>query len=88
MPQRLASSYFDKTVERSKFLESTFMDIASYLVDRYPDSDHHLVYSGHGGPGGRLFGSSIFKQDAYGFLEFWSQSLGRLLGVIDMGGAL
>ena len=50
MPQGSDLLYFEKTVERSKFLKSTFMDIASYLVVRYPDSDHHLVYSGHGGP--------------------------------------
>ena len=71
---------------RSRFLQSTFMDIASYLVDRYPDSDHHLMYSGHGGPGGALFAAQLIKDDAHGFLEFWSQSLGRPLGVIDMGG--
>ena len=72
--------------ERSTFLKSTFKDISSYLVDQYPNSDHHLIYSGHGGPGGALFGGQLYKQDAYSVLQFWSQSLGKKLGVIDMGG--
>ena len=72
--------------ERSSFLKSAFMDIASYLVDRHPRADHHLKYNGHGGPGGGLFNGYLKKVHAYEFLEFWSQSLGRPLGVIDMGG--
>ena len=74
------------TSERSSFLKSAFMDIASYLVNQHPGSDHHLKYNGHGGPGGRFFNGYLEKVHAYEFLEFWSQSLGRPLGVIDMGG--
>ena len=74
------------TDERSAFLKSAFMDIASYLVSRHPNSDHHLAYSGHGGPGGALFELQLKYDHAHEFLNFWSQSLGEPLGVIDMGG--
>ena len=74
------------TEESSSFLRAAFVDIASYLVNRYPDSSHHLKYRGHGGPGGRLFVGLLSKSDSYGFLKAWSQALGRPLGVIDMGG--
>ena len=74
------------TDARSDFLKSAFIDITSYLVDRHPGSDHHLAYSGHGGPGGRLFGGQLEREHTYDFLESWSQSLGRPLGVVDMGG--
>ncbi len=74
------------TVERSLFLKSTFMDIVLYLVNQHPSSEHHLAYSGHGGPGGRLFAGQLNPDHADAFLSFWSESLGKLLGVIDMGG--
>ncbi len=74
------------TEERSDFLKSTFIDIASYLVNQYPDSGHHLMYSGHGGPGGALFELQLRHDDANAFLASWSQALTRPLGVIDMGG--
>ena len=74
------------TVERSLFLKSTFMDIVLYLVNQDPSSEHHLAYSGHGGPGGRLFAGQLNPDHADAFLSFWSESLGKLLGVIDMGG--
>ena len=74
------------TDARSEFLKAAFIDITSYLVDRHPGSQHHLMYSGHGGPGGRLFAGLLNYDHAYDFLESWSQSLGRPLGVIDMGG--
>ena len=88
--QFLISKYTDMpqpyTDERSAFLKSAFMDIASYLVNRHPNSDHHLAYSGHGGPGGALFELQLKYDHAHEFLNFWSQSLGEPLGVIDMGG--
>ena len=74
------------TDERSDFLKSTFIDIASYLVNQYPDSGHHLMYSGHGGPGGALFNLQLRHDDANAFLASWSQALTRPLSVIDMGG--
>ena len=74
------------TEERSAFLKAAFKDIASHLVRQHPDSDHHLMYSGHGGPGGRLFAALMYPDHANEFLNFWSKSLGRKLGVIDMGG--
>ena len=74
------------TAERSEFLRIAFQDFASYLVERYPDSDHHIMYSGHGGPGGRLFAGHLRYQDAHEMLGFWRQTLSRPLGVIDMGG--
>ena len=74
------------TDARSEFLKAAFIDITSYLVDRHPSSQHHLMYSGHGGPGGRLFAGLLKYDHSYDFLESWNQSLGRPLGVIDMGG--
>ena len=88
--QFLISKYTDMPQpwidESSNFLKLAFMDIASYLVNRHPGSEHHLKYNGHGGPGGRLFAGLLQRGHAYEFLAFWSQSLGRPLGVIDMGG--
>lgn len=74
------------TPARSVFLKSAFEDIAAYLARIHPDSEHHLKYSGHGGPGGKLFGAEMHANHAGEFLKSWTQSLGRPLGVIDMGG--
>ncbi len=71
---------------RQAALREAFKDFASILVSRHPDSNHHLMYSGHGGPGGKLFQGELTYQDAAGFLQHWSQHLGRKLGVVDMGG--
>ena len=71
---------------RQDFVKSAFMDFARYIVERFPDSDHHLLYSGHGGPGGRLFAGLLSREGAAEFLETWRKALGRRLGVIDMGG--
>ena len=88
--QFLISRYIDMpeawTNERSTFLKSAFMDVASYLVNRHPVSDHHMKFNGHGGPGGQLFSGHLQRDHAYEFLKFWSVSLGKPLGVIDMGG--
>ncbi|MCY3544124.1 MAG: hypothetical protein OXH22_08785 [Chloroflexi bacterium] len=87
--QYLITKYADMPdfgIERSQFLKDAFMDIASQLVARHPESDHHLQFQGHGGPGGRLFEGHLSQSDAYVFLEHWKQLLGRPLGVIDMGG--
>ncbi len=75
-----------RTEERSVFLKSAFVDMASYLVNQHPDSEHHLMYSGHGGPGGKLFAAQLYENHANEFLKSWTQTLGRPLGVIDMGG--
>ncbi len=72
--------------ERSIFLKSAFMDIASFLSSEHPDSDHHLMYSGHGGPGGNLFDFQLYNNDAAEFLYHWTKSIAKPLGVIDMGG--
>ena len=74
------------TDERSTFLRSAFERIATYIVGRFPNSNHHLMFSGHGGPGGRLFESLMSRGDAAEFLSHWHEALGRPLGVIDMGG--
>ena len=88
--QYLISQFTDMpgayTAERSAFLKSTFMDIVSHLVNEHPNSEHHLMYSGHGGPGGKLFAGNLHRDDANELLKHWSQSLRRPLGVIDMGG--
>ena len=88
--QFLISKYTDMpdmwTNERSIFLKSAFMDIVSYLMDYHSSADHHLMYNGHGGPGGRLFGAQLDTDHANEFLNFWTQALGKPLGVIDMGG--
>lgn len=72
--------------QRSQYLKSVFMHIAAYLADQHPTSEHHLVYHGHGAPGGDLFELQLHRNDADQFLNFWSQSLGKRLGIIDMGG--
>ena len=74
------------TSERSIFLRTAFEDFADILVSRHPDSEHHLMYSGHGGPGGNLFELQLVHGDAGAFLQSWTSSLGRPLGVMDMGG--
>ena len=74
------------TAERSTFLRTAFESFATVIVERFPDSGHHLMYSGHGGPGGKLFGAQMYREDAGRFLSHWRESLGRTLGVIDMGG--
>lgn len=71
---------------RQNFVKAAFADFARYIADRFPDSDHHLLYSGHGGPGGRLFGGMLSREGAAEFLGTWREALGRRLGVIDMGG--
>ena len=74
------------TAERSTFLRTAFESFATHIVERFPGSGHHLMYSGHGGPGGRLFGAMMNREDAAKFLAHWHEVLGRPLGVIDMGG--
>ena len=74
------------TKARSQFIRQAFADFTAHLADRYPDSDHHLMYNGPGGPGGQLFEAQLSYRDADGLLRSWTQALGRPLGVIDMGG--
>ncbi len=71
---------------RSEFLKNSFIKFTNYLVNIHPNADHHLMYSGHGGPGGRLFGAQLDTGDAALFLESWALALGHNLGVVDMGG--
>jgi len=71
---------------RSRFIKRAFADFTALLAKRYPDSEHHLMYRGHGGPGGRLFAAQLTYGDAYDLLANWTRALGRPLGVIDMGG--
>ncbi len=71
---------------RQDFVKSAFVDFARYIAEQFPDSDHHLVYSGHGGPGGRLFAGLLSREGAAEFLGTWREALGRRLGVIDMSG--
>ena len=71
---------------RSDFLRIAFEDFVSRLVELHPEADHHLMYSGHGGPGGALFAGQLKHDDADAFLATWTRLLGKPLGVIDMGG--
>lgn len=71
---------------RSEFLRKSFIEIADYIVAQYPNTDQHLMFSGHGGPGGNLFEGHLLVDDVSLFLESWTLSLGHNLGVIDMGG--
>ena len=71
---------------RSDFLRIAFEDFVSRLVELHPEADHHLMYSGHGGPGGNLFAGQLKHDDAGAFLATWTRLLGKPLGVIDMGG--
>ncbi len=72
--------------ERSDALLEAFNAFADLLVERHPDARHHLVYNGHGGPGGNLFEVQLLYDDASEFLAHWTEALGQRLGVIDMGG--
>ena len=65
---------------RSLFIKQAFAGFTSYIVSRYPDSEHHLIYSGHGGPGGLLFDAQLLYQDANDMLAHWTYRLGRPLG--------
>lgn len=82
----LVSSVLLPDADRSPVLAEAFEGFADGIAARYPDSDHHLMYSGHGGPGGNLFAGQMQREDAGGFLRHWRESLGRDLGVVDMGG--
>ena len=72
--------------EISSFIREAFRGFADYIVSQYPDSEHHLIFAGHGAPGGRLFEYQLFYEDASELLAHWTRALGRPLGVIDMGG--
>lgn len=72
--------------ERSKFLKSSFMDISAYLSNKHPDSEHHFMYNGHGTEGGALIEFQLNRKHANDFLKFWTESIHKPLGVIDMGG--
>lgn len=74
------------TRELSFFLRQTFKEIATYLVSRYPDSDHHFIFDGHGAAGGHLIEYRMHADDADEMLAHWTAALERPLGVIDMGG--
>ena len=74
------------SAQRSRFLKAAFIDIIDYLVEQHPNSYHHLMFNGHGGPGGQLFEALLFRPEAQEFLSAWRKKLGSPLGVIDMGG--
>ncbi|MGB7180762.1 MAG: ricin-type beta-trefoil lectin domain protein [Burkholderiaceae bacterium] len=74
------------SVERSTFLLNAFKGFASHLVARYPNSNHAFSYEGHGSPGGALFQGQILPRHAQEFLQHWTQTLGRKLAFVDMGG--
>ena len=83
MPQNDSAAGEDA---RSLFIRTAFEDFVSHIAEKFPDSGHHLMYSGHGGPGGRLFGGQLQYRDAGEMLGYWASLLGRRLGFIDMGG--
>lgn len=72
--------------QRSLFLKSTFIDIVSYLSNKHPDSEHHFMYNGHGTEGGALIEFQLNRKHTNHFLKFWTESINKPLGVIDMGG--
>ena len=72
--------------ERSAFIRQAFASFTTELASRYPESAHHLVYQGHGSPGGALFQGQLSYEDASAMLANWTSELGHKLGVIDMGG--
>ena len=75
-----------RSAARSDFLRIAFEDFASQLVERHPQAGHHLMFQGHGGPGGDLFSGQLKHDEADDFLATWTRLLGKPLGVIDMGG--
>ncbi len=84
MPHPPPDDYYSPEI--SLFIREAFKDFSTYIVSRYPDSGHHLMFHGHGGPGGRLFAAQLSYADANETLAHWTAALGRSLGVIDMGG--
>ncbi|MBT4034795.1 MAG: hypothetical protein HOE61_08595, partial [Candidatus Marinimicrobia bacterium] len=76
----------DGSTDKSAFISDAFKEIASILVEANPNANHHLSYNGHGGPGGALFAGDLSFSDTGAFLKYWTDELGRNLGVIDMGG--
>ncbi len=72
--------------ERSEALLEAFKAFSDLLVERHPNARHHLVYNGHGGPGGNLFEVQLLYNEVAQFLAHWTEGLGQRLGVIDMGG--
>ena len=75
-----------RSEQRSEFLADAFTEIARIIAQRHPESGHHLVYSGHGGPGGALFEAQLNPEDAARFLANWTDLINDKLGFIDMGG--
>ena len=65
---------------RSDFLRIAFEDFVSRLVELHPEADHHLMYSGHGGPGGNLFAGQLKHDDAGAFLATWTAPVGQASG--------
>lgn len=77
---------FDPCFERSPVLRDAFKGVADKIIELHPNSVHHLMYSGHGGPGGNLFEGQLKRPEVAEFLQHWTEQLGRNLGIIDMGG--
>ena len=79
-----------KTLEqrdaRSEFIKTAFQSFLNTITDRFVDSSHGLIYSGHGGPGGALFEMMIAPKHAQELLLFWSNKIGEKLAFVDMGG--
>jgi GGDEF domain-containing protein len=72
--------------ERSEFIRNAFYSFIDTICDRYGKSNHGLVYSGHGGPGGALFETSLAPKHAQDLLLYWTTRAGKKLAFIDMGG--
>tara|TARA_R110002167_G_scaffold248003_2_gene453964 strand:+ start:1154 stop:2833 length:1680 start_codon:yes stop_codon:yes gene_type:complete len=72
--------------ERSAFLKTAFIDIALYLTEVHQDADHHFMFLGHGGPGGKLLEAQMSYEDTSDFFQTWTSSLGHNLGLMDLGG--
>lgn len=85
-PEQTTDFFTYLTEVPSEYLKYVFEQFAEVLVQRHPDADHHLTYIGHGAPGGHLFEALMLEDDVVEFLDTWTKSLGKRLGIIDMGG--
>lgn len=45
-------------LKRSTFLKNSLVEFANYMTALHPEAGHHVMYSGHGGPGERYSGAN------------------------------
>lgn len=84
----LLTKQIDSNIElyRSYAILNAFNEFTTLISQRYPNAEHALSYSGHGGPGGKLFHGMVQPDHVQALLRHWSEALNKKLAFIDMGG--